>query len=117
MKQWRQCIDNRLFSIDPTLGAHSEMSDGMATVRNEPGQSIGIHLVRRQPAFIQPHHAREISSCGMAAHINPLRRATVGFNVFEGPRHRRRGVLNIRGRLDLGMQPVIHRHHRDSFSL
>ena len=44
-------------------------------------------------------------------------RSAVAFDVFEGPGDRGGRILDISGRLGLGAQAIIHRHHRESIPL
>ena len=60
--QWRHVVEDWLFAIDPPLAANSKVSDGVSTVRDQPGKLIRINVVLGQPAFVQTNHARKITS-------------------------------------------------------
>ena len=55
MKKRSHMIDDGLFSVDATLGAHGEVSDRVAAVRDEPDEFVRIGTELGQPAYIQPY--------------------------------------------------------------
>ena len=55
-------VHNRLLGADAALIANREMSNRLAAECNDVGDAVGVEAVNRQPAFVQPDHARQIAA-------------------------------------------------------
>jgi len=106
-------VHHRLLGADAALIADREMGNGLAAEWNDAGEAAGVEAVSRQPAFVQPDHAREIAARRMAADEDAVRRAPILPDVAKGPGDRGGGVLDVRRGLGARAETVARRHHRN----